>query len=38
MMALLILHKLYGDPRGRGSNATAWELLLTSRLSILARL
>ena len=38
MMALLALHKLYGDPRGRGGVAVPWELFLTWRLSIIARL
>jgi len=37
-IALLILHKLYGDPRGRGTLAAPWELFITWRLSILARL
>jgi len=36
--ALLILHKLYGDPRGRGAYGTPWELFITWRLSILSRL
>jgi alpha-tubulin suppressor-like RCC1 family protein len=38
MMALLTLHKLYGDPRGRGGLAIPWELFITWRLSILCRL
>ncbi len=37
-MALLALHKLYGDPRGRGGVGTPWELFITWRLSILSRL
>ena len=37
-IALLVLHKLYGDPRGRGGNGTPWELFITWRLSILSRL
>lgn len=38
MMAILTLHKLYGDPRGRGGRGTPWELFITWRLSILSRL
>jgi len=38
MMALLTLHKLYGDPRGRGGNGIPWELFVTWRLSIITRL
>lgn len=38
MVALLTLHKLYGDPRARGGRGTPWELFITSRLSILSRL
>ena len=38
VMALLTLHKLYGDPRGRGANGAPWELFITWRLSILSRL
>lgn len=38
MMGLLALHKLYGDPRGRGSTVIPWELFLVWRLSIIARL
>ena len=38
LRALLILHKLYGDPRGRGGLGTPWELFITWRLSILSRL
>lgn len=38
MMSLLILHKLYGDPRGRGALGIPWELFITWRLSIIARL
>jgi len=37
-MALLTLHRLYGDPRGRGAYGTPWELFITWRLSILSRL
>mmetsp|Transcript_24849 Transcript_24849/g.22032 ORF Transcript_24849/g.22032 Transcript_24849/m.22032 type:complete len:98 (+) Transcript_24849:1210-1503(+) len=37
-MALLSLHRLYGDPRGRGGYGTPWELFITWRLSILSRL
>lgn len=36
--ALLVMHKLYGDPRGRGAQAVPWELFLTWRLSIVSRL
>lgn len=38
MMALLTLHKLYGDPRGRGAIGVPWELFVTWRLSIITRL
>lgn len=38
MMALLAIHKLYGDPRGRGSTVVPWELFIVWRLSIIARL
>ena len=38
MMALLTLHKFYGDPRGRGGLGIPWELFITWRLSILSRL
>ena len=38
MVALLTLHKLYGDPRARGGRGMPWELFITSRLSILSRL
>lgn len=38
LRALLILHRLYGDPRGRGGQGTPWELFITWRLSILSRL
>ena len=38
MMALLALHKLYGDPRGRGSIVIPWELFIVWRLSMIARL
>lgn len=38
MVAILTLHKLYGDPRGRGGRGTPWELFITWRLSILSRL
>lgn len=38
MMALLTLHKLYGDPRGRGALGVPWELFVTWRLSIITRL
>lgn len=39
MMALIILHKLYGDPRGRGvALVQPWELFITWRMSILCRL
>ncbi|KAL4472690.1 hypothetical protein ABPG74_018639 [Tetrahymena malaccensis] len=38
MMALLAIHKLYGDPRGRGSTVVPWELFIAWRLSIIARL
>jgi alpha-tubulin suppressor-like RCC1 family protein len=37
-VGLLALHKLYGDPRGRGALGTPWELFITWRLSILSRL
>lgn len=37
-VALLALHKLYGDPRGRGAYGTPWELFISWRLSILSRL
>lgn len=38
MMSLLTLHKLYGDPRGRGASGVPWELFVTWRLSIITRL
>lgn len=38
LMALISIHKLYGDPRGRGSTAIPWEILITWRLSIISRL
>lgn len=38
IMALISLHKLYGDPRCRGSQGVPWELLITNRLSLLKRL
>ena len=38
MLSLILIHKLYGDPRGRGSITTPLELFITSRLSILARI
>jgi len=37
-MALLGIHKLYGDPRGRGSSVTPWELFVAWRLSLISRL
>jgi hypothetical protein len=37
-IALLIIHKIYGDPRGRGGRSIPWELFITWRLSIIARL
>jgi hypothetical protein len=37
MMALMIIHKLYGDPRGRGNLSAPWELFITNRLSIITR-
>jgi len=37
-IALLIIHKLYGDPRGRGTLSVPWELFISWRLSILSRL
>jgi len=37
-IALLVLHKIYGDPRGRGGKGTPWELFVSWRLSILCRL
>ncbi|EGR28585.1 regulator of chromosome condensation, putative [Ichthyophthirius multifiliis] len=36
-MALLSIHKLYGDPRGRGSQIVPWEQFIVWRLSIIAR-
>lgn len=38
LRALLLIHKLYGDPRGRGGLGAPWELFITWRLSILSRL
>ena len=38
MMALLTLHKLFGDPRGRGALGVPWELFVTWRLSIITRM
>jgi len=38
MMSLLTLHKLYGDPRGRGATGVPWELFVTWRLSIITRM
>ena len=38
MMALLTLHKIYGDPRARGGKGTPWEMFITARLSVLSRL
>ena len=37
-IALMALHKLNGDPRGRGGKGTPWELFISWRLSILFRL
>lgn len=37
-MALLALHKLHGDPRGRGAVSIPWELFILWRLSLIARL
>ena len=37
IMAILVIHKLYGDPRGRGSNVIPWELFITLKLSIMLR-
>lgn len=38
MMAILSIHKLFGDPRGRGAIGVPWELFLCWRLSIITRL
>jgi hypothetical protein len=35
LTALMIIHKIFGDPRGRGATGVAWELFLTFRLSII---
>jgi len=36
ILALKGIHQLYGDPRGRGTYAMPWELLLTWKLAILS--
>ena len=38
LVALLVLHKVFGDPRGRGAVGTAIELFVTWRLSIIQRM
>ena len=35
--ALLLMTKLYGDPRGRGTSGIPWQLLAASKLSLIAR-
>jgi len=37
-MALLSIHRLYGDPRGRGNQVLPWELFILWRIGIVARL
>ena len=38
MMAMFMIHKLYGDPRGRGTSSLPWQLFICWRLSIISRL
>ena len=38
VMSMILCHKMYGDPRGRGCRGRVIELFLTWRLSIIYRI